>query len=1193
MVMAGQTQPARLATAGSGEEETLAAVEHLLTCMAALDPDTMEPMAASHGDSLERLSDCILAEHEANRCLVWRALQLVEASLVRILARPHVRLMRDARIQPLHKVQVTDAKSLAWLARQPGRDVREKVGARLRIKGVVRLESLDVPENRLVVRLASELEKALASHQLLGTSVAKLLARVASWAREAGIPAATRPTPTNVLLGHADYRRVWRAWRLLQGLPAWLSNARRDLLSPVVQTLKASLTAALARQPGVTLLEGWSRVSLQASGLAWNTDRPPQLLFRDSRGQPLRAKIDCSANSVRVEIIRYSDGPVRRMASSQNVEFEVVLQSAGGCAQLTVLTEVGELQLFEGLADRAGLASASHWMASQILAVLGIAARRRDATATPECLEPWRWAACDLGATPPRVLSDTSRQCLRGAPAVSAASDDETAGALVLHGATARAVPPGPGRQHRGLATWFSAPNEHDLVAPAALRNLFAPLGRGHGRGHVAWIVPDDADPATMATLRGALPPVATVRWFVPRSVCAALASTVFRSGAEPLPDRYTVFVVDAGAPRLTATLLTLRRDGLPSESAEASAAWLERLAPFAACPHAETCSDAGFALGRARSALGESDDAHESLCLARESGDLEGWLYGGQPLLLPCPESADLLWELPAAAASQADPAPLASWLAAFREQQLPVLLQRAAGDFTVLVVGRIWRRGSALSLLHEALGPRARVEVLDDEAIVRGGIRCLERHGRGLPTWRDFLPDLWLELGPGKYVELLPSRAVAPGERICHVAPHQFELKEANDTFLFGLRRGQGADRLDYAARLSSPSFPLRAPVRVSATVDFVYAQDAFTVTLQPLEGERAPFAALTVEWIAGKGPQFATPRLVDEPPEFPSATAFELPAASLSLAPQVAKINELVRRTFRLPRQPQSDDLQAMSMLVQELGRTVRKHWSAGTPPGTLRTIAKLEPVVQWLSHLAGAGSLAGHVPAKQVQDKKPKLAIEALRTLSYFRGDAPAELVLRLFDDLGRSSPGEAEAERLRALGRVCAFAPASMRERALEMMLARVEIATALPPVAPTWWSLATACWSAPEFVPALSIELAGRLLAACERALTANAPMEKAAQSVYGDIGAVIIALLRRRAQPSRDERFAAGTQTALRLADQLEALAVEFRNRDWQLRSRLEFGHEADGKALAFAEQLTAALREESVARVRLLQEG
>ena len=157
-------------------------------------------------------------------------------------------LRRTRQFVPLDRVQEMDRRSMRWLSKQPGTSLEERAGSKQRILSVIREESFDTLENR-VVRAYSVLaeqiardwlrENERASHTYRYEAVKKFKVYCGSFSRrliEKGIGEASAGIiPNYVLTQNKDYKLVFDAWhklirreKLLDDLWAWQAETWTD-----------------------------------------------------------------------------------------------------------------------------------------------------------------------------------------------------------------------------------------------------------------------------------------------------------------------------------------------------------------------------------------------------------------------------------------------------------------------------------------------------------------------------------------------------------------------------------------------------------------------------------------------------------------------------------------------------------------------------------------------------------------------------------------------------------------------------------------------------------------------------------------------------------------------------------------------------------------------------------------------------
>ena len=262
---------------------TAQVVEHLLTRAAARDPRTGAPLPQS---VLEYLEAVDAASSQGRRPLpcdrIACAAELAARPLAEIIERHRTRLERTHEQLPFHRLRDVDPRSLAWMARLPGRTVREKLAGHTHALGVLRRITADTPENRAARAVGKLLAQRIGlrlSHEAAydrtadSTERAARLAEVAALCGErlrrsalGDVPVAARVRPNNVLLSDPAYSRLYRAWRWLHDYEVELRTAWATLADRTVVALFFLVSARLATAPRVMFWDSPARVSLGVEG---------------------------------------------------------------------------------------------------------------------------------------------------------------------------------------------------------------------------------------------------------------------------------------------------------------------------------------------------------------------------------------------------------------------------------------------------------------------------------------------------------------------------------------------------------------------------------------------------------------------------------------------------------------------------------------------------------------------------------------------------------------------------------------------------------------------------------------------------------------------------------------------------------------------------------------------------------------
>lgn len=254
-------------------------------------------------------------EDEPRMAEIVRQSQAMTSRLAALEPRLRRVLRRTRELTPLSRVEEVDRAAMIWLSRQPGRTLAERAGASQRIMAVVRHESLDTPENR-VLRAYATLARDVARgwcrendaargrprHERVDR-FARRAARLAGDLGDAGVGLARAgAAPNYVLMADPDYRAVNEAWerlllrrRALDDLWGWQACSWCEF------TMLA-LVLALRGIPGARMVA--------ASPLAWREEH--------DRGRRVLADNPVAAFHLPREglILEVQDRP-RRIAAAQ------------------------------------------------------------------------------------------------------------------------------------------------------------------------------------------------------------------------------------------------------------------------------------------------------------------------------------------------------------------------------------------------------------------------------------------------------------------------------------------------------------------------------------------------------------------------------------------------------------------------------------------------------------------------------------------------------------------------------------------------------------------------------------------------------------------------------------------------------------------------------------------------------------
>ena len=196
--------------------------QHYYLSNIAFDPLNGEalPQRMSHW-----LSQNILGPEQELRDRFTNIIDHCMDAIAHILLSPRQTVVRVHEMTPVYLAQRLDSRSVQWLSRKPGNNMREKLAANPHILAATRKMSFDTLENRLLKALLIRVQGLLLYRQESGLPLAEehegLLVSIQKTLRLEeflAIKSWQHMPPNNVLLQDKQYRKVWRAWQLLQRL---------------------------------------------------------------------------------------------------------------------------------------------------------------------------------------------------------------------------------------------------------------------------------------------------------------------------------------------------------------------------------------------------------------------------------------------------------------------------------------------------------------------------------------------------------------------------------------------------------------------------------------------------------------------------------------------------------------------------------------------------------------------------------------------------------------------------------------------------------------------------------------------------------------------------------------------------------------------------------------------------------------
>lgn len=241
-------------------EESIPGLEALLPFGARRSWPTVARLWRAGGEDSAELS---LIVKLSKRKELLHALRAIERAPRRMLERRHLR-QRIARIQEM------DSTTLRAYSRAPGRNAAEKAGSKQELLAVVRTETVDLAENRVLLWCARRMERMASAYAQRNihwqaserVTLVRLLGRLNRQLRSSpqlesvGALPHHLSTPTYCLQFDRRYRQIWRVYRELRRQERLVDDAWRwhpHLWGTTARVLTASLLSEL---------DGWAEAAI-------------------------------------------------------------------------------------------------------------------------------------------------------------------------------------------------------------------------------------------------------------------------------------------------------------------------------------------------------------------------------------------------------------------------------------------------------------------------------------------------------------------------------------------------------------------------------------------------------------------------------------------------------------------------------------------------------------------------------------------------------------------------------------------------------------------------------------------------------------------------------------------------------------------------------------------------------------------
>lgn len=932
---------------------TVQLMNHLFADISCYDPLTGQTTPQSLLKTLSSLANLLgKGERPFPEDSVYRTAEFCLEPLEYILQTPRKKLIRQHLLLPLYKIREMDTHCMAYFAKQPGRNAKEKIALKDHALGVQREISADTLENQIVKRLLLDLKPLLLqridfAHHYDDSEgnyekrkiLEKMYALCTSGLKSSflqSVSPATTLKPNNVLLSDRGYNKIWRTMQWFhkyrqEVIHLWEAGPSRlvisafwslvtrlwclvDLLLP--DTVCLSHPGFFGESFGITLLQK------STSGATWQNDQSPYLDFVvPGEHGALLISMAVQEGKILIEIgnleREYSPGwQLWKFGTHDPIQYEVnVIFDALELREQNryfpwkawiMRNHKNATTITKDYADLAGFYNFGTRVWSYIFRdmrrELYLDRQQSNQTTEPIQIQTSLLVGLDLSGACPRWVSN-QEFCNSSIPlyAVPYTLPDNTQDWLVGQ-KTSLLID----QEHWPNVISLSSvleereQNEENLCS-SGLQQISASLSKQLSllpHSQLAIAIPDTLDELAFQLARSTLTPLCDKLYFLWRSVAGVLGwqtMPAFRNINIQAGD--VVVVMDAEAPSWTATCLVARYDRRLDDSPARGLYW-ERKPSLSPLSEGDDLSFHGLLEDYLRLNLGSVAQEQKSSKVSSQdlndqfedmiehlitTGLAEQLIENGEPIWIALPpeiaanlqaqDEGDVgwlkltfdreIWK----EATQSWYSRFKDWLYNWKYSEQIHEIRQYAGSHTIhlLFIGRPfhhkWLREIILYYLGKHFdGLYAKYHILENsnEVVARGATSFLERTAQNLPTYEDWLPDLYLQVldnGIPNFIQIFEGRTAHPGQEIFYDVPNTLELPASQPSYRIPLVRDRNSRRpMLYAARLESPAFPLRRPLTVTMRVWYRYGEDSYRLLVSPKDSSNTAFKEIEVKWVRG---------------------------------------------------------------------------------------------------------------------------------------------------------------------------------------------------------------------------------------------------------------------------------------------------------------------------------------------------
>ncbi len=877
-------------------------ISHFFIDASRYDPITGKSM----NQSLINILDVLNQEHKKIDIIpednIYRTCEKCFKALEYIISNPRRKILREHLILPIHKAKEMDTRCMTWLSKQPGRKLREKIGAKQKVMTVKRNSSYDILENRVVVRFIKDFKTFLSNRinwlpstnqqdiKILKDTL-KLLKTLPD-SKLSNIERAIEIKPNNVLLSDKKYNRIWRAVHWLRHYDEEIALLWNNGINRFTSLITWRIITELRSFNEIILFDEFCKVEpgfkTKNAGiiLYGNIDDSIQRKNLYILGNKIyKLQVGSINSSLMIIIEEFINNKTIKYSSKNrkiinfNFNFDIDFDNK----------VIFSSNIFENNKKTKTITKKVSLDNIDALISLIINDIKKDFNLTKPIIKKMikKDVSGNIGANfsliSPGIIYENNIVKLDSYLYSVKLSLGEDFDYLV--GKKNRILNPFFGDIISINGFWSEKKQNHREIPEMLYRVLDKIKINSNisSFSNLAIAFPDNMDEFNQIEMRSSISTLFGKISFPWRSVSTLLGwQTLEDFKKSGIREGNAVIVLDTDATELTFSCLIAHYDEKLENYSNSKGIYWERRPLFIEVSGLGELSFIEFQRRYLflyiKEKFGNLKDKKKIVDFILNTGKCEELILNKKEIYIPINKDetewikinydSNIIKEI------------VNKWIKFFNDKYRKLSMELKPNkikasikvkEIKFVIVGHLL----SLNKIKNTIQSKKIISLYRDiDLIAKGAESYLNRFDNGLKTYKDWVPELWLKTQRDK-IQLSEGRLVSPGEKISEDIKKVLVLPANQEFIAFPLSRDENSDKdMAFEAILESSHFPLSKPMDIKMKVEYVYGEGAFRLIILPYKIENPPFKELEVKWKRGdEGKKQQAASIKNERPQMPA--------------------------------------------------------------------------------------------------------------------------------------------------------------------------------------------------------------------------------------------------------------------------------------------------------------------------------